>query len=77
MLIGLHKTLSMLVVTLIKQGAIDREKTIKDFERFQESQGQEDHDETTRMWTRLLLEVLRNDPDRQPAAPVLKFPPKD
>jgi hypothetical protein len=46
---GLCRTLSMLAVTLVKQGAINRETTILDFERFLENLGQSDNDATTRM----------------------------
>jgi hypothetical protein len=74
LLFGMCRTLSMLAVTLVKQGAIDREKTILDFEGFLKTLGQSDADKTTQMWMNYLLDVLRNDPNRPPAAPVLKFP---
>jgi hypothetical protein len=77
LLFGLCRTLSMLAVTLVKQGAINRETTILDFERFLENLAQSENDATTRMWTTYLLEVLRNDPDRPPAAPILNFPSRD
>jgi hypothetical protein len=77
LLFGLCRTLSMLAATLVKQGALDRERTILDFERFLGELGQSDADRTTRVWTNYLLEMLRNDPDRPPPAPVLKFPPAD
>jgi hypothetical protein len=77
LLSGLCRMVSMLAVTLTKQGAINREQTILDFERFLENLGQPYDEAATRMWTNYLLDVLRNDPARPPAAPILRFPPRD
>jgi hypothetical protein len=48
---GLCRTLTRLAVTLVQQGAIDRERTILDFEGFLDELDQSDSDETTRLWT--------------------------
>jgi hypothetical protein len=77
LVVGLCRTITKLMTSLVMQGALDREKTIRDFEDYLGKLGHSDVEAAARMWTKYLLGALQSDPTRPPPAPVLKFPSRE
>ncbi len=77
LMIGLAKTVIRLTVSLVAQGALDREITIRALKSYLETMEDDPVDKATAMWVRQVIEVLEADPSRPPPAQVLSLRPKD
>lgn len=73
-IVGLGRAMLFLVSELLLQGALDREKTIKQFREISKQEGEEPHEIATKFFVDQMIVVMESDPSRPPPAPVIQFP---
>jgi hypothetical protein len=74
--VSLSRVMTRLATALVEQGALDRERTIRDFKAFADAyDGSDRADWMTKMWIGHLVEALESDPSRPPPADIVSFPP--
>lgn len=74
LLFGLCRATTIFLIAAVKQGALDREKTLKEFAAFRKGLTDSGADQATDLWMGHMIEALEADPSRPPPAPVLQFP---
>jgi len=77
LLLGLCRTMTRITVSLVVQGALDRETTIRGLQTFRDLQEDDPDGQATRFWTQHVIDALAADPDRPPPAPVFSLRPPD
>ena len=63
-LAGLARAVTKLMLSMVKQGALDRELTLRDLKAFQQTLGQDAPDQMMRVWIARMIDALRSDPSR-------------
>ncbi len=73
LIIGLGRATVFLLSELLEQNAINRERAIRNFSNYCESQGHEKHEQATKFFLEQMIALMKSDPSRPPPAPVIPF----